>query len=168
VVELVNTALRRSRGLAHGFDPVLVEAQGLVAALGNLAAQTRDLYGLHCVFACRQEQLPVNAETSLALYRITQEAIHNAHTHGRARHVKATLELDETQLCLRIRDDGQGAPPQPQPHSGMGWRIMHYRANSIGGHLTINSSLGQGTEIVCRVPRKLCLEEEETKVPRRC
>ena len=162
LVELINNAVRQSRNLAHGLDPVVVEAQGLAAALRNLVDQTRHLYEIDCAFACREEQLPVKAEASLALYRITQEAIRNAFTHGHARRVEVTLELDDEQLCLRIQDNGEGMQTQVQAQAGMGFRIMQYRTSTIGGHLMIKSTPGRGTEIECRVPRKLCLETEET------
>src|SRR5664279_2373186 len=83
VVGLVNTAIAQTRNLAHGLDPIHVEANGLVAALRNLAAQTRELFQVECALACKREHLDVNAQTGIAFYRITQEAIHNAIRHGK-------------------------------------------------------------------------------------
>ena len=87
IVGLMNTAITQTRNLAHGLDPVHVEANGLVAALRKLAAQTRELFQVECVFACRQEQLDVNPQTGIAFYHIAQEAIHNAIRHGQARRI---------------------------------------------------------------------------------
>jgi len=71
----------------------------LVAALSNLAAQTEDLFRVECVFECQQEKVDVNAQTGLALYRIAQEAIHNALTHGKARRLQLELRIDNAHLA---------------------------------------------------------------------
>jgi two-component system sensor kinase FixL len=155
VVGLVNTAIAQTRNLAHGLDPIHVEANGLVAALRNLSAQTRELFQVECAFACKREHLDVNAQTGIAFYRITQEAIHNAIHHGQARQIKVELAVDDAQLCLKIFDNGKGFSPDSKSCSGMGLHIMQFRANSIGGHLTVESQPNKGARIECAVPTNL-------------
>lgn len=155
VVGLVNTAIAQTRNLAHGLDPVYVEANGLVAALRNLAVQTRELFQVDCAFACKREHLDVNAPTGIAFYRITQEAIQNAIRHGQARQINVELTVDDARLCLRILDNGKGFSPDSKSHSGMGLQIMQFRANSIRGHLTIESQPNKGAQIECTVPAGL-------------
>jgi two-component system sensor kinase FixL len=157
LVGLINTAIRQTRNLAHGLGPVHVEADGFVAALGNLVVQTREIFQMDCTFTCLQDRLAVNNETSLALYRITQEAIHNAITHGQARRIEIRLALQDAHLRLSVQDNGKGFSPASQPHSGMGLHIMRYRASSIGGSLTIDSAPHDGTRVLCSVPQELCL-----------
>jgi PAS domain S-box-containing protein len=155
VVGLVNTAIAQTRNLAHGLDPIHVEANGLVAALRNLAAQTRDLFQVECAFACKREHLDVNTQTGIAFYRITQEAIHNAIRHGQARQINLELAVDDAQLCLKIFDNGKGFSPYSKSGSGMGLHIMQFRANSIGGHLTVESQPNKGARIECAIPTNL-------------
>jgi two-component system sensor kinase FixL len=155
VVGLVNTAITQTRNLAHGLDPIHVEANGLVAALRNLAAQTRELFQVGCAFSCKRDHLHVNTQTGIAFYRITQEAIHNAIRHGKARQINVELAVGGTQLCLTIFDNGKGFSPDSKSYLGMGLHIMQFRANSIGGHLTIESQPGKGAWIKCTVPTKL-------------
>ena len=157
VVNLVNTAIAQTRNLAHGLDPIHVEANGLVAALRKLATQTRELFQVECSFDCQRELLDVNTQTGIALYRIAQEAINNAVRHGQARQINVELVVDEAQLCLRIIDDGNGFTPDAKSGSGMGLHIMKFRANSIGGCLTVEShpERSRGARIECSVPAKL-------------
>ena len=157
VVGLMNTAIAQTRNLAHGLDPIHVEANGLVAALRNLAAQTRELFQVECAFACKQEKLDVNTQTGIAFYRIAQEAIQNAIRHGQARKINLELAADDTQLCLKICDDGKGFTPNPKSFSGMGLHIMQFRISSIGGHLNIESQPGRGARIECTVAENLWL-----------
>ncbi len=159
LVKLMNDAIRQTRRLAQGLDPVHVEADGLVAALANLAVQTEDLFHVECAFACKHERLDVNAQTSLALYRITQEALHNAVKHGKARRLQVELALDESHLSVRIQDNGKGIKPKSKPTAGLGLRTMRYRANSIGATLLTHSDPKTGTKIECLVPKKLSLTE---------
>ncbi len=94
IVGLVNTAIAQTRNLAHGLDPIHVEANGLVAALRNLAAQTQALFQVECAFACHREHLDVYAQTGIAFYRIAQEAIQNAIRHGQARQISLELAVE--------------------------------------------------------------------------
>jgi len=155
VVGLVNTAIAQTRNLAHGLDPIHVEANGLVAALRNLAAQTRELFQVECGFSCKREHLDVNTQTGIAFYRITQEAIHNAIRHGQARQIYVELAVDKTELSLKIVDNGKGFSKGSKSCSGMGLHIMQFRATSIGGQLIIDSQPNKGARIMCAVPEQL-------------
>src|SRR5207249_2714211 len=130
LVRLMNDAIRQTRTLAHGLDPVHVEADGLVAALENLAAQTQDLFGVQCTFSCSHERLNVNVPAGLALYRISQEAIRNAVTHGQASRLRLELATDASHLYLRVEDNGKGYSTSPKTESGFGLHTMRFRANS--------------------------------------
>ena len=157
VVNLVNNAIRQTRSLAHGLDPIYVEANGAVAALENLTIQIRELFNVECRLTSSEETLSVNTPCGLALYRIAQEAIHNAVAHGGARQIELTLAVDQTQLKLTVSDDGKGFT---EARSGMGLHIMRYRANSVGGRLAVSSQPGEGTRVEFSVPRNVCLNNK--------
>lgn len=150
---MISNAISQTRSLARGLDPVEVETIGLVAALQNLAAETERFFGIVCVFQCNDTKLPIDPQVGLALYRIAQESIHNANVHGEARRILIHLEIDPQNLCLRIEDNGLGFESEHRQRSGMGLRVMEYRAGSIGGSLRISSQVGKGTEIQCLLKR---------------
>src|SRR5205823_6948307 len=81
---LVSNAINQTRSIARGLDPIEVETIGLPAALQNLAGEIQKFFNLNCVFKCSDGMLPLNPEASLVFYRIVQESIHNAITHGNA------------------------------------------------------------------------------------
>jgi signal transduction histidine kinase len=134
-------------------DPVEVETIGLPAAMQNLTAETEKSFNLACRFRCSGPALEIQPQVSLALYRIAQEAIHNAITHGEARRIEIELANDADHLGLRIQDDGLGFELQRTTPTGMGLRVMRYRAHSIGASLKISSQPRHGTQICCVVPR---------------
>jgi signal transduction histidine kinase/ligand-binding sensor domain-containing protein len=86
------------------------------------------------------------------VYRITREALRNAFTHAHANHIEAEITYGKKALRLRIRDDGDGTPPEviKEGRPGhYGLPGMRERAKQIGGNLGIWSGAGPraGTEI---------------------
>jgi signal transduction histidine kinase len=84
------------------------------------------------------------------VYRITREALRNAFSHARARHIETEIIYTESLFRLRIRDDGEGIAPailkDGRPgHYGLPG--MRERAAEIGAKLDIWSGVGAGTEI---------------------
>jgi len=156
IVALISNAMAQTRSLARGLDPIGIETIGLVAALQILAAETEAIFNLTCRFQYADTILSVDTQKALALYRIVQEAIHNAITHGEARQITIELAMDTECLCLRVQDDGTGFAAGTGNLTGMGLRVMQYRARAIGARLEINSQINHGTEIRCLLPRAAC------------
>ncbi len=156
VAAFIGKAISQTRSLARGLDPIEVEASGLIApALQNLALATEELFKVTCRFHCPDSALRVGSPIGVALYRIAQEAIHNAVTHGDAHRIQIELKLGADHLWLRIQDDGIGFQVTKQRRTGMGLRLMNYRASSVGATLRIHSRPRHGTEVQCLVPRAL-------------
>ena len=138
IMDLVNDAIRQTRQLAHSLDPTEVEVSGLVTALKNLSVETSGVFPVECQFKCGESQLPLAPQTSLALFRIAQEAIHNAIVRGGADVIELELTLANGRVNLVIRDDGKGFDPSQNKSSGMGLRLMQYRAHSINATFQLN------------------------------
>jgi signal transduction histidine kinase len=122
----------------------------LVEALTGLAADTGAT--LRVVGAERDIDQP----TVTALYRAAQEAITNAHKHGRAEQVTVTVTFDPAETHLMITDDGHGFDPE-EPRSGFGLMGLRERAALLGGTVTVDSAAGSGTRIAVTVPRTAIL-----------
>src|SRR5206468_10779698 len=129
-----------------------VAADGLCSALQRLASETESLFKVRCSLKSDGCLPRVDKLVSLHLYRIAQEAIHNAIKHGLAQHLELELTLQPGQLRLTIRDDGQGFVLEEKSGAGMGLRIILYRAQSIGGAAQVRSQPNQGTQVQCTVP----------------
>ena len=152
ILDLVNDAIKQTRQLAHSLDPTEVEASGLITALKNLSVETSDVFPVKCQFRCGETQLPLPAQTNLALFRIAQEAIHNAIVRGGAARIELELAIANGRVTLAIRDDGKGFDPSKKRPSGMGLRLMQYRAHSINATFQLSSQPGAGTIVQCSVP----------------
>ncbi|WP_395735950.1 PAS domain S-box protein [Prosthecobacter sp.] len=152
IASLIRSATNDARDVARGLNPVDVDANGLVTALRDLAArynvpgQTR--YVLHC-----HEPVPVQDNgIAVHLYRIVQEAVVNASRHARARNISIHLGIRQKDIMLSITDDGIGLPADIDQNTGLGLKLMRYRASSIGATLTLEARSAGGTVVRCRLP----------------
>ncbi len=152
LTELIRQADQQARTLARGLIPVELEANGLQAALYRLTRQTEQLFGIRCSFEAQENIQVADNMVATHLYRIAQEALNNAVRHGRAQTITVTLAADDEALHLWVRDDGVGIPEKLPETSGMGLRIMHYRARLLGGHLEVRRQKKGGTEVHAAVP----------------
>ncbi|HEX3397613.1 MAG TPA: PAS domain-containing protein [Steroidobacteraceae bacterium] len=147
IVGHLNQSIETARSLARGLLPVRTETGGLSAALRALAARSRDVHGLEVTFSAEVCPDFNFTETNAShLYRITQEALTNAARHGRASLVDIVLIAREEGFSLRITDNGVGFVPKPSP-SGMGLKIMKYRADMIGAKFKIATNKPHGAVI---------------------
>jgi PAS domain S-box-containing protein len=146
---LINETNAQARSVARGLFPVRLEEHGLVLALEELAASASSRYRITCRFVCETAPIKVDSEVELHLYYIVQEALLNAVNHGKATTVIVTLAADEDRLKLTIQDNGTGFKLVGKNRSGMGIRIMRYRAKVIGAALDFQSQVNHGTQITC-------------------
>jgi len=154
IVKQVSQSIDRTRSLARGLAPVELNAEGLMTALAEFTHHMAETFHVECVFRCIEPVLVQDEAVALHLYRIAQEAVSNAIRHGRPKRVVLDLRVADRHTVLTVSDDGSGIPKQAAPSSGMGLRVMHYRAKSIGGVLQVKRGLPRGTVMTCAVPRE--------------
>jgi signal transduction histidine kinase len=140
-------AIARSlRDLSHRLYPTKLRLVGLVPALASLERDmTTAGLAVHFTHTNVPPRLP--HELTLALYRVVQEALRNASTHGEAQQVDVHLEGRVDGLFMTIEDDGVGFDVTNAVGEGLGLVSMRERLDPVGGALTIMSTPGAGTRI---------------------
>ena len=98
------------------------------------------------------EPLSLNVITSMHLSRILRECLSNVVRHAQASRVVVSLHEDDSNLLMTVTDDGCGFDVGAVSPARFGIKIMHERADAIGGKLTIVSS-EDGTVVRVYVPR---------------
>jgi signal transduction histidine kinase len=144
----------QARLLAHRLAPVRLEGEGLMRALGELAAGTRRLPGVDCRFVCAPPVRLDDATVATHLYRIAQEAVNNALKHGRARQIDIALNVASHGVELIVKNNGRPLPAAPPRAGGMGLEVMRYRAETIGATLTITSGPRRGVQVTCALTNR--------------
>ena len=151
ILEVINEAITQTRSLARGLHPVEPEPNGLMAALEMLASRTHKLFHVRCRFNCPQPVLIKDNVVATHLFRIAQEAVTNAIKHGKAGRIRISLIETPERINLAINNNGKPIPARHRKKSGMGLRIMRYRAGIIGGFLALQTEADAGTTVVCTV-----------------
>jgi signal transduction histidine kinase len=141
--------------LALQLRPSVLDDMGLPAAIQHFVDDCRNRYPLRIDLAVRgfdQQRLPANVET--ALYRIIQESLTNVVRHAKAQTASVLIESRDGVVRAVVEDDGCGFDPSStdvrRPHLGL--YGIRERAELLGGKVTIESSLGQGTSLFIEIP----------------
>jgi signal transduction histidine kinase len=148
------SALGEIRQLAKGLFPTDLDADGLLSALHQLASTTQAANAVRVYVqqdsscALRDHRIATN------LYRIAQEAVTNSVKHANAQTITIRIQTKSGLTTLRVADDGRGIDDAGADGDGVGLRIMHYRARSIGATLSVASKPG-GTVVTCVVREAL-------------
>jgi signal transduction histidine kinase len=120
-----------------------------MSALQELSLSIQDLFRVSCVFNCPHPVEVNDPAAATHLYRIAQEACHNAMKHGQAGHIIVELLRTNDHVILSVRDDGAGFSQLPSASKGMGLQIMRYRAAMVGGSIAIRPNEPSGCIITC-------------------
>jgi two-component system CheB/CheR fusion protein len=166
LVESIHQTQAALRNVTRAMLPVELDANGLTRALRTLTQRNRDLYRTECVLEGDDEVSIRDSFTANHLYRIAQEAIHNALKHGRARRVVTSVRSSDGRIALEVRDDGVGIGGDVDTAGGMGIRIMRYRAGLIGATLDIDSVHEGGTIVRCTLEQAAPSFVDENSPPR--
>ncbi len=145
--QLTRGALAEMRTLLLELRPSsLIEAE-LPYLLNQLG---ESISGRAClpVIVSVEGQFSFPAEVKVALYRIAQEALNNVAKHAGARQANVNLLCESDKVTLKITDDGRGFDVSSIPLDSLGLGIMRERAGGIGAYLSVQSSIGQGTEVM--------------------
>ncbi len=146
IADLLKEAISKTRRLARGLCPVYWVDHGLAPALQELAANTEAIFGLDCRFHGDRDVLIRDHLAATHIFRIVQEAAHNAARHSGADRIDISLTAGKDKIVVTIADNGCGIPPEPES-DGMGLRIMGFRAKMIGAGLDIRRRKPRGTVV---------------------
>jgi signal transduction histidine kinase len=137
------------RAVIDGLAPPDLEAAGLADSLRRYVVLAGRAYGIPVTFTAAE--MPVlGVRPEAALYRVAQEALHNALRHSGASQVGVRLARTPRRVAVEVCDDGHGFVAEA-PSGGVGLASMRERASAVGGALTIRSG-PRGTLVRMSVP----------------
>ena len=146
--QLADLTIEETRAAIAGLRPPVLDDLGLAGALAGLRRRTDRVS-----VVTDAEDAPLPDHVSTTLFRIAQEALHNAERHGGAREIRIELTTTPDAVCLRVVDDGQGFDPSaPTGSEHFGLVSMRERAALVGGTLRVASHPGVGTTVTAIIP----------------
>jgi signal transduction histidine kinase len=149
VSELAAEAQAELRAVIEGLAPPALD--GLVASLRRYADLAGRAHGVR-VSVTERSVPPLDPTTEVALYRVAQEALHNALRHSGGRCVTISVSGASRRIVLEVTDDGSGFDPLSAQGGGLGLASMRQRAATAGGTVQVVSAPGQGTTVRLEAP----------------
>ena len=142
------------QALSHELHSSKLEYLGVVAAMRSFCNEFSKQQGVEVAFRSYGLSSPLpSPEISLSLYRILQEALHNAAKHSGVRHFEVQLWGRTGEIHLTVSDSGAGFDIlATRAGGGLGLTSMRERLKVIKGELLIESQPKRGTTIHARVP----------------
>ena len=177
VSDLAQRAGKEIRHTLFTLRPLILESQGLVAAVRSIAEKMRDTFG-QSVTVEMDEQLAGELEAGKQglLFYIIEEAMTNARKHARAANIWIRLRSFRDGIAvLEIEDDGAGFDVTAvskvyDNRSSLGLINLRERTELINGVLDLRSTIGRGTKVSVFIPltREAAerLQQRETTTPR--
>ncbi len=149
-------AITELRLLTYRLRPGVLHEVGLVAAVESLLDEIGSRSGIRGEVKVSGVLPPLADEAQLLLFRIVQEALHNAERHSGTAEVGVTVAVRGDRLVVSVSDSGQGfrVPQNGQVAASgrLGLVGLYERTALLSGKLRIWSKLGRGTRVAVEVP----------------
>jgi signal transduction histidine kinase len=140
------------QALSHQLHPQHLVYVGLESAMRSFCRGITDQKGVPLDVHFADVPASIPPDVSLCLFRILQEALHNAVRHSRCEHLEVRLRGTGDTLELTVHDDGVGFDVEATYGFGLGLTSMRERLKLVGGELFIESQTSRGTMIRARTP----------------
>jgi signal transduction histidine kinase len=153
VRRLAAEATDELRSIVDGLRPIDLSGDGLDVALRKQTELLDRVHGARVRFVGGPVPWLTEARQE-AVYRIAQEALHNALRHAAAGRIDVDLAAHNGSVVLSVSDDGRGFDPNapPQASRRLGLVSMRERARAAGGRFEVSSRPGGGTTVRVEVP----------------
>jgi two-component system, LuxR family, sensor kinase FixL len=150
MMKQLDRAKSHVRLLAKGLSPVHMDRFGIAIAIDELCRSAERIYGIRCDVDCDDIDIADNSRAT-HMYYIIQESLNNAVKHGKSKNIRVAFKRRGAGLLLSVVDDGVGLPETAGRPEGLGLMFMRYRADIIGGVLTVKRRKPSGTIVSCFV-----------------
>ena len=159
---LLDEAIQEIRRISRRLRPSVLDDLGLVPAVRSFCTKFSKRTSIDVVLDCSRFSQPLSLDLETTLYRIIQEALHNVEEHAQTADVEIRLWQKDAFVFAEITDSGRGFDVVSTLRTSRGTGVcnMRERAAMMGGSLTLDSALDQGTKISIEIP--LHLEEDCT------
>jgi signal transduction histidine kinase len=155
----LNEGIALKRRIVENLRPSSLDQLGLKVALELLCTDTAAVAGLPV--HCDVDEVTLDKDGELTLFRVVQESLNNICKHAAARSASVHLRGNGNTAVLRVEDDGRGFEPAAVGAGRHGLLGMRLRLEARGGALAVDSKPGAGTCITASLPLLSAAQPEE-------
>jgi PAS domain S-box-containing protein len=146
-------AIQSVRKIITDLRPSILDHLGLLAAIDWKIDEFMQQTGMQCVLNEPEDEIVIDKNRDIAVFRIMQEALANIALHSGASKVTIDVETGANKLTIKIADNGCGMTKSQMRTPGKyGILGMRERARYFGGNVTIVSSPGKGSTLTLDMP----------------
>lgn len=150
---LIQTILRSVQIMSAELRPHMLDDMGLIAAIRWKAKTFEEKRGIHCLITAAPDDIALDPDRAIALFRIFQEALFNIANHADATKVLVNVKKENGLLLIEIIDDGRGITlAEIADPKSIGLIGMQERAHCFGGLCNITGIPGKGTTVNVSIP----------------
>lgn len=159
VKQMIESAQKDLRILLLHLRPSELDGKTLVEGFEVILKEVSDKSSIQVYFKHEVDELPKSVEEHL--FRIAQEIISNTLRHAKAEHLDVYLIQKETELQLKMTDDGVGFIQDDEQELSYGLQNIQERVEDMAGTLKIRTAPGKGVAIDIRIPLLKGREDDE-------
>lgn len=150
---LIDMVIDSTRRIALDLRPGILDC-GIVAAVQWQAREFSQRTGITCAVECTaEEDISLDADLAVAIFRIFQETLTNIAKHAEASAVRVKLTEADEQVILKVVDNGRGITwLELEKVDSFGIQGMRERCLQLGGRFHISGEPQTGTEVIVRIP----------------
>lgn len=153
MVEIIDRTIKSVKRITSELRPGLIDHFGLTAAIEWEAEEFSHRTGVRCEYRSDPEDIILDQDRSIAIFRIFQETLTNVTRHAEATNVRVNLKRYRGGIEMRIQDDGKGiSEKQLSDPRSYGLIGMNERVHALGGKLKVEGSDGHGTTVEVVIP----------------
>jgi signal transduction histidine kinase len=150
---LVDATVESVQAIARNLRPPILDDVGLAAAIEWQVREFEARTGIACRLTIDRDDIRVDADRSIAVFRLVQEALTNVARHAQATRVTIAVQEVFDRLLVRIRDNGRGFRREAmRSGSALGLLGMRERVHLFGGTLRIEGRPGRGAVVRAEIP----------------
>ena len=150
---MLDSTVAATRRISADLRPLMLDDLGLIPAAEWLVQNFAQRTGIHCEFGFDPPGLALQDPHATAIFRILQESLTNVARHAQASRVNVTLDVNDGEIMLRVRDNGCGFESAgPRKPSSFGLVGLRERAYLLDGEVSVDTAPGRGTLIEVRIP----------------
>lgn len=153
------------RTVSFLLQPPLLDECGLVVALRVYAEGVARRSGAAIAVEAPPVAPALSRSVETALFRVVQEALANAVSHGEAASIRVRIVVEQDGIAVAVSDDGRGMTlaADGSATEGVGLSGMRARVRHLGGDLAIGTGPG-GTTVTARLPTTASADGRGTEV----
>ncbi|MFO7829891.1 MAG: PAS domain S-box protein [Bacteroidales bacterium] len=155
IFEVVDETIQKMKKMSTALRPGLIDNLGLIPAIEWYVNDFQKQTGVLCNFKYNKENIVVNKDLAINIFRIIQESLTNVLKHANAKKVDIMVSEKNRKIMLKIKDDGKGIKPENMNKTNsFGILGMQERTELFNGKIDIYSEKGNGTMIKVEFPKK--------------